>query len=123
VLNSHGFEGSYDFFYSPCDLNTCALVGYAIINFVSADAASRFFKEFTGFAKWDHSGCACGERPSIVTWNDLQGTKSLVDKYRNGAVMHPAVKDCCKPIVFENGYKIPFPLPTQRVRFPPLQKN
>lgn len=118
LLDSSGFRSEYDFFYSPFDPSSSALIGYAIINFVSADAASRFKQTFHGFYEWagTHSAHRAG---SVVDWNKLQGLGKLVETYRNGAAMHPDMEDDFRPQVFRNGARIPFPSPTRKVPSPP----
>merc|ERR1719231_2049328 len=46
LVDSEGFAGNYDFFYSPVDFTSNALVGYAFVNFVSTEAANRFYDRF-----------------------------------------------------------------------------
>merc|ERR1719456_2182896 len=53
LLNNEGFAGSYNFFYSPVDFSSNALLGYAFVNFVSHDEANRFLGHFQGYSRWN----------------------------------------------------------------------
>merc|ERR1719408_676705 len=52
LIDNAGFEGTYDFFYSPVDFTSNALVGYAFINFCTTPDADRFYEHFQGFTEW-----------------------------------------------------------------------
>lgn len=119
LIDGEGFAGSYDFFYAPYDFTNNALVGYAFTNFVSTEEANRFFYHFQGFSTWSlNSG-----KVSEVTWSQpLQGLEGHIERYRNSPVMHPDVSDEKKPILFRDGSRIPFPMPTRRINAPQLKQ-
>merc|ERR1719310_457962 len=52
LVDSMGFAASYDFAYLPIDFSSQAGLGYAFINFVSADKAQLCFDVFEGFSDW-----------------------------------------------------------------------
>merc|ERR1712072_1336591 len=52
LMNTEGFAGCYNFFYSPVDFASSALLGYAFVNFVSPKEASRFLYHFQGYSRW-----------------------------------------------------------------------
>merc|ERR1719329_1785666 len=118
LINSYGFQGSYDFFYSPIDFSSNALVGYAFINFVSTAEAQRFFCCFKGFTAWSMNSVKVSE----VAWSQLQGLKHHLERYRNSAVMHPEVADDKRPVLFQGGCRVYFPAPTKRLQ-PPQPKE
>merc|ERR1719160_1664230 len=112
LINSYGFQGSYNFFYSPVDFSTNALVGYAFINFVSTAEAQRFFSCFKGFTAWTLNSVKVSE----VAWSQLQGLEDHLERYRNSAVMHPEVADDKRPALFQEGIRVFFPAPTKRLQ-------
>jgi len=119
LIDGEGFAGSYDFFYAPYDFTNNALVGYAIINFVSNEEADRFFYHFQGFGTWSFKS----GRVSEVTWSQpSQGLKGHIERYRNSPVMHRDVSDEKKPILLRDGIRIPFPMPTRRINAPQLKQ-
>jgi len=110
LINSMGFDGSYDFFYSPFDFDSDALVGYAFVNFVSTYDANRFYEQFQGFNGWSLKS----EKVSKVTWSaKLQGLEEHLWRYRNSPVMHHDVPEDRRPLYFKNGLRAPFPAPTK----------
>lgn len=119
LLDSHGFKGAYDFFYSPVDFTSNALVGYAFINFVSNPDADRFYETFQGFTAWSLKS----EKVSEVAWSQpLQGLEGHIERYRNSPVMHPDVSEDRRPLLFKDGEIIPFPKPTKKIRAPHLKE-
>jgi len=118
LINKHGFESTYDFFYSPIDFTSNALVGYAFLNFVSTEEANRFYDKFQNFTQWNLKS----EKVSQVTWSHpLQGLDGHVERYRNSPVMHADVTDEKKPVLLQDGIRIAFPLPTKKLRAPHLK--
>jgi len=120
LVNRKGFTGSYDLVYLPIDFqNNASNLGYSFINFVDAEVANRFHKQFDGFCQWTIESCSL--KVCEVTWSDaMQGIDAHVERYRNSPVMHKSVPDECKPVLFQEGERIPFPEPTKIVR-PPRQ--
>lgn len=120
LLNKRGFKGFYDLLYLPMDYHNHVGFGYAFINFISPEEAERFRQVFIGFQEWDiNSGKVCE-----VCWsNVLQGVQAHIDRYRNSPVMHEAVPDDFKPMLFRNGERVPFPGPTKTIRPPRLRKK
>lgn len=120
LLDEHGFKGLYNLVYLPMDYHRQAGFGYAFIDFVSTEEAQRFRTQFEGFSDWglvSHKICN-------VSWSDaLQGVRAHIDRYRNSPVMHDAVPDEFKPMLFESGERVPFPAPTKSIRAPRLRKK
>jgi len=120
LLNEHGFAGLYNLVYLPMDYHRKAGFGYAFIDFITTEEAQRFREYFEGFSDWglvSHKICS-------VSWSDaLQGVQAHIDRYRNSPVMHDAVPDEFKPMLFENGKRVPFPVPTKSIRAPRLRKK
>jgi len=120
LMNSEGFEGDYDFLYLPIDFSSSNANGYAFVNFTSPDDAQRFQEHFKGFSKWAVSS----ENVCDISWsNVLQGLAAHVDRYRSSPVMHEEMPDECKPVVFSNGVRAPFPPPLKKVRAPRIRHS
>lgn len=117
LMQQLGFEGAFDFFYSPIDFSSNALVGYAFVNFISTEEADRFYSQLHGFTKWTLKS----EKVSEVTWSSLQGLTHHIDRYRNSPVMHADVSDENKPVLMQDGKRIAFPEPTKKIRAPHLK--
>lgn len=117
LINGRGFSGRYDFFYAPVDFTSNALVGYAFINFVSPEDADSFMHAFENFGDWELKS----DKVSKVVWSNLQGLDKHIERYRNSPVMHDDVADGTRPVLFENGCRIAFPLPTKKLRPPHLK--
>jgi len=115
MLDAEGFLGKYDFTYLPIDFKTQACLGYAFVNLASPDIVQQFWAAFDGYSKWVlPSKKVCG-----VTWSGPhQGREAHVDRYRNSPVMHPMVPEPYKPLVFEDGQRVPFPTSTKTPRAP-----
>ncbi|CAE7570339.1 ML1 [Symbiodinium natans] len=52
LLDKLGFSGCYDFAYLPCDFERRANLGYAFVNLVDEETASRFWQILDGFSTW-----------------------------------------------------------------------
>lgn len=120
LLDDHGFHGCYDLVYLPMDFGSGIGFGYAFVNFVLNAEAERFKQHFQNFTGW-----ACpGDRMCDVDWSDPhQGLEAHIARYRNSPVMHEAVADECKPVVFENGRRVAFPAPTKNPRAPRVRSR
>lgn len=115
LLDSEGFAGRYDFVYLPMDFKSRASLGYAFVNLVSACEANPFWKHFDGFSRW----VLPSQKVCSVNWSSpYQGLEAHVERYRNSPVMHDAVPDEYKPMLFRNGVRIAFPPPTRKLRAP-----
>jgi len=106
VLDAEGFARCYDFVYLPMDHDTAKGVGYAFVNLVDPALVACFTCCFEGYSKWSNRS----EKVCQVTWSDReQGLKANIKRYRFSPVMHPSVADECKPCLFSNGVRVPFP--------------
>mmetsp|Transcript_37866 Transcript_37866/g.81971 ORF Transcript_37866/g.81971 Transcript_37866/m.81971 type:complete len:278 (-) Transcript_37866:145-978(-) len=115
LLDDEGFAGSYDFVYYPVDFHRWAGFGYAFVNMVSPAEAMRVRQVMQGFSRWE----VPSQKVIDVCWgNPLQGLAACVERYRNSPVMHEAVPDKFKPVIFCSGVRMPFPPPTKRIRNP-----
>jgi hypothetical protein len=115
LLDSQGFAARYDFIYLPVDFKRMAGLGYAFVNCISHADAEEMMAIFHGFRDWRFNSAKTCE----VVWGEpLQGLQAHIDRYRNSPVMHGSVPDGCKPAVFQDGVRYPFPAPTKRIRLP-----
>jgi len=118
LLDAEGFIGQYDFVYLPMDFKTHASLGYAFVNLVSPEQAAAFWTTFEGFSKWVVSS----QKVCSVSWScPYQGLNAHIERYRNSPVMHEDVPDEYKPMVFEEGVRSSFPLPTKKLKAPRMR--
>lgn len=117
LLDAHGFAGKYDFVYMPIEFGSGTTFGFAFVNLTGPEHAAHFKAVFEGFTSWQ---VPC-EREATVGWSWSQGYDAHVNRYRNSPVMHDAMPDDCKPVVFANGVRATFPPPTKKV--PPLKRQ
>jgi len=122
TLQNHGFAALYDFVYLPVDFQKMVSFGYAVVNFVSHEAAEKAMQYFTGFTEWPMpSRKAC-----TTVWNTpCQGLASHIERYRDSPLMHPTVAPEFKPMLLAQGFPVAFPMPTKQLKAPPRlpQKN
>jgi len=116
MLDSEGFAGKYDFIYLPIDFRTQACLGYAFLNFVEPAVVCSFWSTFDGFSRW----AIPSKKMCKVTWcgPNEQGREAHIDRYRNSSVMHSAVPEDYKPLIFEGGEVVPFPEPSKVPKAP-----
>lgn len=116
TLEAQGFSALYDFVYLPVDFQKMVSFGYAVVNFVTHEAAERAMQHFTGFTAWPMpSRKAC-----TTVWNTpCQGLAAHIERYRDSPLMHPSVAQEFKPMLFQHGIQMAFPLPTKQLKAPP----
>lgn len=119
LLDSHGFQGRYDFVYLPMDFRNGVNLGYAFVNLLKHKDALDFTEEFQGFSAWAQSDSA---KVCEVSWSHPhQGLQEHVDRYRNSPVMHATMPQEFQPMVFRNGVQVVFPPPTKVIKAPKLR--
>merc|ERR1712100_408878 len=100
LFDSVGFKGNYDFLYLPIDFARQANLGYAFVNLVTAEVASRFYTMFSGFSGWR----GCSQKVCQVRWSHpCQGLECHIERYRDSPLMHEDVRDECRPVLFRDG--------------------
>jgi len=116
MLDSEGFYARYDFAYLPIDFRkgSGSSFGYAFVNFVTCEDASRARLHFKGYTGW---AVPC-DRVCDVSWTPTQGLEAHIERFRNSPVMHSSMPEESKPTIFTAGVKSTFPLPTKRIRPP-----
>jgi hypothetical protein len=118
LIDSEGYARLYDFMYLPIDFNSKACLGYAFVNFTSPSAAQKFRSRFAGFSNW----ILPSRKVCIVNWSGPhQGVDAHIERYRNSPVMHEAVPDTYKPVLFVDGERVAFPPPTKKIRAPRIR--
>jgi len=118
MLDDRGFAGRYDFVYLPMDFRNGVNLGYAFVNLLTHEDALKLMKTFEGFSGWSFDSAKICE----VSWaHPHQGLPEHVERYRNSPVMHPTMPEEYKPMMFQNGVRIPFPGPTKAIRAPKLR--
>jgi len=103
-------EKDFDFLYLRIDFRNYANVGYAFVNFIEPMAIVDFIRERAG-KKWE---LFSSEKVAEVSYANIQGKETLIEKFRNSSVMdeNPAFR----PKIFhtENdlrGVEMEFPKP------------
>lgn len=115
MLESEGFGSLCNFVYLPIDFRTQAALGYAFVNVVSPEVVPHFWSVFDGFTNW----AIPSRKVCYVSWCEPnQGLEAHIDRYRSSPVMHGSVPDEYKPVLLQNGCRIPFPKPTKAIRAP-----
>lgn len=89
-LEGLGFEGSFDFFFTPTDFSSMRTLGYAFINFVSAEWAMRCQNELEGhiFAKYQQKS---RKKVAAVSAARLQGFQPNLRHYKEAFLTKRAV--------------------------------
>lgn len=115
MLNSQGFEGSYNFVYAPTDFRSLTSFGYGFVNLVSYEDAVHMMETLDGYDGWASEGICAME----ACWSmPHQGLDLQIRRFQNSPVMHPSVPDEIKPMIFTDGVRSPFPEPTKQLREP-----
>mmetsp|Transcript_8467 Transcript_8467/g.21279 ORF Transcript_8467/g.21279 Transcript_8467/m.21279 type:complete len:157 (+) Transcript_8467:2-472(+) len=115
LLDTEGFNKDYNFVYIPMDFKRQAGLGYAFVNLIGHSEAERFMAHFEGFSRWKFSSNKICE----AAWGTpLQGLNQHIERYRNSPLMHADVPDEFKPILLQDGERIPFPEPSRRIKPP-----
>eukprot|EP00928_Gymnodinium_smaydae_P061180 TRINITY_DN45331_c0_g1_i1.p1 TRINITY_DN45331_c0_g1~~TRINITY_DN45331_c0_g1_i1.p1 ORF type:complete len:429 (+),score=62.64 TRINITY_DN45331_c0_g1_i1:49-1287(+) len=118
LLEEHSFANRYDFVYLPMDFRNGVNLGYAFVNLLTHEDAKRLMNRFQGFNSWFLDSAKVCE----TSWaRPIQGLLEHVERYRNSPVMHSSMPDEYKPMVFQNGERVPFPPPTKAIRAPKLR--
>jgi len=120
LMDREGFSTLYDLVYLPIDFATRTGLGFAFVNFITAEKADQFMKHFHGFCDWNTSS----KKSCEVTLScELQGFDAHVDRYRSSPVMHESVPDEFKPVIFADGIRVTFPPPTKAIKQPRLRAS
>lgn len=121
MLDAAGLSGKYDFVYAPTDFRTYTAFGYAFVNLSSHKNAVVAMDVLDGLTcpLWSEQAA-----PFEVCWSEPhQGLKVHIKRYQNSPVMHPDVLEQYKPLLFKNGARQLFPVPTKRIREPRLRRS
>jgi RNA recognition motif-containing protein len=119
LLDREGFAGEYDLVYLPIDFDSRSSLGYAFVNLLTPQVATRFRGIFQGFTNWDVDS----DKVCDTTGAAAQGFKANVERYRNSAVMHESVPEEFRPVIFSGGVRVPFPAPTRRLKAPQTRRR
>eukprot|EP00931_Biecheleriopsis_adriatica_P092187 TRINITY_DN66004_c0_g1_i1.p1 TRINITY_DN66004_c0_g1~~TRINITY_DN66004_c0_g1_i1.p1 ORF type:complete len:389 (+),score=86.75 TRINITY_DN66004_c0_g1_i1:35-1201(+) len=110
-INHLGFQGTFNFFYLPMDIHNRSNVGYAFINFISAEEAERFWKEFDGH----DFGRFRSRKVAAVCKAHLQGLDANIRHFQHRAITM-ARNDQYRPAVIRNGQRIQFDVAVAEVQ-------
>jgi len=120
MLGEEGFGDKINFFYLPIDFKTCACLGYCFVNICCPSLVSAFWSAFDGYSRWKLPS----RKVCRVSWGGPhQGLDAHVARYRNSPVMHDSVPDEYKPVIFLDGVRVPFPLPSKPPRAPRIRQR
>merc|ERR1712178_136755 len=118
LIDGQGFRGSYALFYLPVVFQSKLNHGYAFIHFTSSDSYEKFRERFSGFSSWKVSS----DRICEVSFSErFSNIDDRIEGCRNSPIMHKSVEDRFKPLLFENGQRIPFPGPNKKVKAPRIR--
>mmetsp|Transcript_140162 Transcript_140162/g.340607 ORF Transcript_140162/g.340607 Transcript_140162/m.340607 type:complete len:231 (+) Transcript_140162:64-756(+) len=118
LLQREGFVDSVDYLFLPVFMTTGMSMGHAFLNFVTPEDGTRFCKHFQGFQRWTIPGAAPQGQDSAALVTDcgvVQGLEAHIQLQRNSCMMHESVPDEHKPILLQNGVRVPFPPPTKPI--------
>lgn len=114
LLNTEGFQATFNFLYMPMDFVKELSLGYAFVSFVSHEEACRACDHFNGLSF---------ENVELhATWSDAQqGLADHVERFKNSPVMHIDVPDKFRPLLLSGGTCVAFPEPTKKIRRPRIR--
>jgi len=113
LLELKGFSKWFDFVYVPIKRTEEVGVGYGFVNLTSAERAEEFMLAFEGFDGWASSS---SKPVCSMKWSICQGLSENVSRYRNSPFMRDCVPAIYKPVLFEDGVRVPFPEPTKALK-------
>lgn len=96
--------GVIDFFYLPIDFKNRCNRGYAFINFANSKDILPFHRRYYG----KHWSTFNSDKICDITYARIQGKAAMLKRFENSALMEK--DDEYKPLVFENGLRVPFPV-------------
>jgi RNA recognition motif-containing protein len=106
LLALAGLQHACNFIYVPVEFkNVQRGFGYGFANFTTPDAAL-------------HAKQSLAVHGLEANFSATQGLSSLISRFRNSSVMHPAVPDLARPAVFNFGLRVAFPAPTRAIKAP-----
>lgn len=103
-INSLGYEGTFNFFYLPCDFETHVNKSYAFINFLNTETAKHFTQQMKGY----RLKCVSMRKRCDVSIANVQGFRAYCLRY----TMSPVLSDLPyenQPMIFHNSMRVPFP--------------
>lgn len=124
ALKKRGLCGFFDFLYMPVLFGSGRNFGYAFINMVSSEACAQLEARFQGFNLWGISAPLTEEEAQgadVMSTSIVQGLHANVERYRNSNLLHAMAPDKYKPVIFQEGIRVPFPPPTRFVKAPRLR--
>merc|ERR1712048_1515033 len=120
LIDEQGFRGCYNLLYLPIAFQTEENHGYAFINFTTTENYELFREHFSGFRYWNvPSDKICEVAASDKFFN----LDDHIEGYRNSPIMHESVEERFKPVLCENGQRMPFPEPTKKIKAPRCKKG
>jgi len=112
LLESKGFSKCFDFVYVPINFTEMLGIGYAFVNLTTVEKAEEFRLAFEGFDGWASS---FSKTSCAIRWSNCQGLSENISRYRNSPMMSENVPAFYKPVLLEDGVRIPFPKPTKQL--------
>jgi len=117
MMDAAGFQAAYDFVYLACDLASQRCLGFAFVNLVDEVIALDFVQRFPDIVQ--RQGISCS-----ASWSKPhQGLVHHIERYRNSPLMHAAVPEVCRPVLFHGGHRVLFPRPTRSIKAPRYKKS
>jgi len=113
LLESMGFSKWFDFVYVPIKRTEEIGVGYGFVNLTSTERAEEFMLAFEGFDGWASSS---SKPVCSMKWSICQGLSENISRYRNSPFMRDGVPAIYKPVLLEDGVRVPFPEPTKALK-------
>jgi len=104
------YKGQYDFVYLPVDFNSKCNVGYAFVNFCTADSAAAFTQEFHGKRTKTVLPGFSSAKVCEVSYARVQGRDANMENLRDERFVEKlAERPEWQPLFFDDGGKeIPF---------------
>ena len=94
-----GFAGTFNFLYIPLDKGTMSNVGYAFVNFVTKELASKCIETFQGYRFKRHRKTS--GKVAAISAAHLQGLEANLAHYEKSAVNTAKLKNR-RPVVMAN---------------------
>eukprot|EP00928_Gymnodinium_smaydae_P072381 TRINITY_DN55755_c0_g1_i1.p1 TRINITY_DN55755_c0_g1~~TRINITY_DN55755_c0_g1_i1.p1 ORF type:complete len:391 (+),score=89.82 TRINITY_DN55755_c0_g1_i1:197-1369(+) len=110
VLDRLCLSGYYDFVYLAADPSTELSCGEAVVNLTRHEYGLALAAKLHGRSNWGIGDSDEEAVPCQVRWSlPLQGLDDLVKQYREHPWNSEDVPDEMRPLMFQNGWPVPFP--------------